>query len=102
VEATDEAGHAGDVAQKVKALEFWDRRILADLVPGLDALGPWRLLMLPDHATPLTTRTHTPDPVPYLLVDSEVDGPGGVFTEPGVVDAPLVPGHSLMPTLLSR
>ena len=102
VEATDEAGHAGDVAQKVEALEFWDRRILADLVPGLDALGPWRLLMLPDHATPLTTRTHTPDPVPYLLVDSEVDGPGGVFTEPGVVDAPLVPGHSLMPTLLSR
>jgi len=102
VEATDEAGHAGDVAQKIEALESWDRRILADLVPGLDALGPWRMLMLPDHATPLTTRTHTPDPVPYLLVDSEVDGPGGVFTEPGVADALLVPGHSLIPMLLSR
>ena len=102
VEATDEAGHAGDVADKVEALENWDRRILADLVPGLDALGPWRLLMLPDHATPLTTRTHTPDPVPYLLVDSEVDGEGGVFTEPGVADAPLVPGHTLLGTLLSR
>jgi 2,3-bisphosphoglycerate-independent phosphoglycerate mutase len=102
VEATDEAGHAGDVAQKVKALEFWDRRILADLVPGLDTLGPWRLLMLPDHATPLTTRTHTSDPVPYLLVDSEVGGPGGVFTESGVAGAPLVPGHSLMSALLSR
>ncbi len=102
VEATDEAGHAGDVGQKIEALESWDRRILADLVPGLDALGPWRMLMLPDHATPLTTRTHTPDPVPYLLVDSEVDGPGGVFTEPGVADALLVPGHSLIPMLLSR
>ncbi len=102
VEATDEAGHAGDVADKVEALEFWDRRILADLIPGLDAMGPWRLLMLPDHATPLTTRTHTPDPVPYLLVDSAVDGPGGVFTEPGVADAPLVAGHRLLPALLGR
>ena len=101
VEATDEAGHAGDVAAKVEALENWDRRIIADLVPGLDALGPWRLLMLPDHATPLTTRTHTGDPVPYLLVDSQVDGPGGSFTERGVVDAPVVPGHQLMPRLLA-
>ena len=101
VEATDEAGHAGDVAAKVEALENWDRRIIADLVPGLDALGPWRLLMLPDHATPLTTRTHTGDPVPYLLVDSQVDGPGGSFTERAVVDAPVVPGHQLMPRLLA-
>jgi 2,3-bisphosphoglycerate-independent phosphoglycerate mutase len=96
------AGHAGDVAAKVKALEDWDTRILAGLIPGLDALGPWRLLMLPDHATPLTTRTHTPDPVPYLLVDSRVDGPGGVFTENGVADAPLVKGHLLLPQLLER
>ena len=53
VEATDEAGHAGDVDEKVQALENWDRRILADLVGGLDELGPWRMLLLPDHATPL-------------------------------------------------
>ena len=58
VEATDEAGHAGDVEAKVEALENWDKRILKDLIPGLDDLGPWRMLMLPDHATPLTTRTH--------------------------------------------
>jgi 2,3-bisphosphoglycerate-independent phosphoglycerate mutase len=101
VEATDEAGHAGDVAEKVAALEHWDSRILADLVPGLDALGPWRLLMLPDHATPLTTRTHTPDPVPYLLVDSSVDGPGGTFTEVGVTALDPVPGHALMGRLLA-
>ena len=101
VEATDEAGHSGHVADKVEALENWDRRILADLIPGLDAMGPWRLLMLPDHATPLTTRTHTSDPVPYLLVDSEVDGAGGVFTEAGVADAPIVAGHMLVPRLLA-
>ena len=79
VEATDEAGHAGDVEEKVRALENWDRRILAGLVEGLDELGPWRLLLLPDHATPLRLRTHTHDPVPYLLVDSAATGPGGTL-----------------------
>ena len=100
VEASDEAGHAGNVEEKVRALENWDRRILADLVPGLDRLGPWRLLMLPDHATPLALRTHTPDPVPYLLVDSEQPGAGGTYTESGVADAPLVAGHELMGRLV--
>ena len=82
VEASDEAGHAGDVAEKVKALENWDRRILAPLVDALDMddFRPWRLLLLPDHATPLALRTHTSDSVPYLLVDSEVDGAVGVYT----------------------
>jgi len=101
VEASDEAGHAGDVEEKVRALENWDRRILADLIPGLDRLGPWRLLLLPDHATPLALRTHTSDPVPYLLVDSERPGPGGVYTESGVADLPIVPGHELMSRLVS-
>lgn len=102
VEATDEAGHAGDHAEKVRALEHWDRRILTDLVAGLDELGDWRLLLLPDHATPLELKTHTPDPVPYLLVDSRVDGPGGVYTEEGAADAGTLPGHALLPRLLSR
>jgi 2,3-bisphosphoglycerate-independent phosphoglycerate mutase len=101
VEATDEAGHAGDVEEKVKALENWDRRILAGLVEGLDRLGPWRMLLLPDHATPLGIRTHTSDPVPYLLVDSRTDGPGGTYTEAGVVDLEVVPGHDLMARLVS-
>ena len=101
VEATDEAGHAGDVDEKVRALENWDQRILAGLVEGLDAMGDWRLLLLPDHATPLRLKTHTPDPVPYLLVDSRHDGPGGTYTEDGVAGADAVPGHSLMARLTS-
>jgi len=102
VEATDEAGHAGNVEEKVRALENWDSRILADLLPALDDMGPWRLLMLPDHATPLATRTHSSDPVPFLLADSAVDGPGGSYTELGVADAPIAAGHELMGRLLSR
>jgi 2,3-bisphosphoglycerate-independent phosphoglycerate mutase len=101
VEASDEAGHAGDLDAKVEALENWDRRILGPLVEGLDGLGPWRLLLLPDHATPLRIRTHTTDPVPYLLVDSGTDGPGGAYPEAGVADAPVRPGHSLMARLVT-
>jgi 2,3-bisphosphoglycerate-independent phosphoglycerate mutase len=101
VEATDEAGHAGNLEEKVKALEAWDRRILADLVDGLDALGSWRLLLLPDHPTPVELKTHTTDSVPYLLVDSATDGPGGTYTEAATAGAPEIPGHLLMGRLLS-
>ena len=102
VEATDEAGHAGDVDEKVAALEHWDRRILGPLVDGLDALGPWRLLLLPDHATPLARKTHTSEPVPWLLVDSEGDGAGGTYSEAATAGAPVVPGHELMGRLVAR
>jgi 2,3-bisphosphoglycerate-independent phosphoglycerate mutase len=111
VEATDEAGHAGDVGEKVKALENWDRRILAGLVEGLDRLGDWRLLLLPDHATPLRLKTHTSEPVPYLLVDSRRAGPalsapaaaraGGRYTEADTAGSPPVPGHELMGRLVA-
>ena len=100
VEATDEAGHAGNLEEKVKALEAWDRRILTDLVAGLDAMGPWRMLLLPDHPTPVELKTHTTDSVPYLLVDSSVAGPGGIYTEPGTAHCPDVPGHELMGRLV--
>jgi 2,3-bisphosphoglycerate-independent phosphoglycerate mutase len=104
VEASDEAGHAGNVEEKVKALENWDRRILKPLVNALDMddFRPWRLLLLPDHATPLALRTHTSDSVPYMLVDSEVDGPGGVYTEAGTAACRPVPGHGLMTHLLTQ
>ena len=101
VEATDEAGHAGDADEKVRALENWDSRILADLVPALDEMGEWRMLMLPDHATPLDLRTHTSDPVPYLLVGSGIDPEGGTYTEAGVADRPVVAGHELISRLLA-
>jgi 2,3-bisphosphoglycerate-independent phosphoglycerate mutase len=101
IEATDEAGHAGDVGEKVAALERWDALVLADLVTGLERLGPWRLLFVPDHATPLALRTHTSDPVPYLIADSRAHGAGGVYTERGVAGAPVVPGHELMARLVS-
>jgi 2,3-bisphosphoglycerate-independent phosphoglycerate mutase len=101
VEATDEAGHAGDVAEKVRALENWDARILAPLVAELDReFRPWRLLLLPDHPTPTALKTHSSDPVPYLLVDSESRGRGGSFTEAATAGLAAVPGHTLMSHLV--
>ncbi len=100
VEATDEAGHAGDLDEKITALEHWDRRILGGLVDGLDQLGPWRLLLLPDHATPVELKTHTSDSVPYLLAGSAGDGPGGTYSEPATATCPAVPGHHLMGRLV--
>jgi 2,3-bisphosphoglycerate-independent phosphoglycerate mutase len=102
IEATDEAGHAGDLGEKVTALENWDRRVLGPLTDGLDALGPWRLLLLPDHATPVALRTHTSDPVPWLLVDSEADGAGGTYSEAGVAGSAVIAGHELMGRLTAR
>jgi len=101
VEATDEAGHAGDVEEKVRSLERWDAEILTDLVAGLDQIGPWRLLLLPDHATPLNLRTHTADPVPYLLVGDGVAATGGTYSEAGVADLPVLAGHDLMRRLVA-
>jgi 2,3-bisphosphoglycerate-independent phosphoglycerate mutase len=101
VEATDEAGHAGNLDEKVKALENWDSRILAGLVEGLDGLGPWRMLLLPDHPTPVRLKTHTSDSVPYLLFDSKHEQSGGVYSEPATAAAVPVPGHELMGRLVS-
>jgi 2,3-bisphosphoglycerate-independent phosphoglycerate mutase len=101
VEATDEAGHQGLVDVKVDALERWDREIIGPIVDALDARGErYRLLLLPDHATPCAIKTHTADPVPYLLFDSAVDGPGGTYSEPGVAAAPALPAHTLLPRLV--
>jgi 2,3-bisphosphoglycerate-independent phosphoglycerate mutase len=102
IEATDEAGHAGNLEEKITALENWDRRVLADLIPGLDAMGPWRMLLLPDHPTPVELKTHTTDSVPYLLGGRAVDGPGGTYTEPATAGCTDVPGHELMARLVTQ
>jgi 2,3-bisphosphoglycerate-independent phosphoglycerate mutase len=100
VEATDEAGHQGNVAEKVRALEQWDHEVIGPLVEALSP-SPFRILLLPDHATPCAIKTHTSEPVPYLLFDATADGPGGVYTERGVARGEPIPAHTLMSRLLS-
>lgn len=71
VEAPDEMGHQGSVEKKVQAIEYLDKRVIGPLTKALDQDGiSYRLLVLPDHPTPIRVRTHTSDSVPYLLYDS--------------------------------
>ncbi len=71
VEAPDEMGHQGLVAEKIQAIENIDKYIVKTLVEEFKRLGEdYRILILPDHPTPICIRTHSSEPVPYLLYDS--------------------------------
>ena len=71
VEAPDEMGHQGSAERKVQAIEYLDERIIRYVKEAMDASGEdYRMLVLPDHPTPIEVRTHTSEPVPYLLYDS--------------------------------
>lgn len=71
LEASDEMAHQGSVEKKLKAIENVDRKVVGPLVEKLEASGEdFRLMVLPDHPTPIRLRTHTSDSVPYMLYDS--------------------------------
>ena len=75
VEAPDEMGHQGSVDRKVKAIEYLDEKVIRPVKKAMDASGEdYRMLILPDHPTPIACRTHTSDPIPYLLYDSTDTG----------------------------
>ena len=73
VEAPDEMGHQGSVERKIQAIENLDSRVIKIVKEGLDASGePYKMLIMPDHPTPICLRTHVSDPVPYMIYDSHV------------------------------
>lgn len=67
VEAPDECGHRGEAENKVRAIELIDEKILGPMLEELEQYDDYRILIMPDHPTPLSTRTHAADPVPFLL-----------------------------------
>ena len=82
VEAPDECGHRGEAENKVKAIELIDKKILAPVLEELEKQGEYRVLIAPDHPTPLITKTHARDPVPFLIYDNKKNlGGVEVFTE---------------------
>ena len=82
-EAPDECGHRGEPENKVKAVEYIDRRALKPMLEYLEGSGDeFRILIMPDHPTPLDTMTHSAEPVPYIIYDSRVKKNGiASFTE---------------------
>ena len=71
VEAPDEASHKGSFTEKIQAIEDFDAKIVQPVLDGLSQSGEaFRILVLPDHPTPLSLKTHSADPVPFILYDS--------------------------------
>lgn len=81
VEAPDECGHQGDTEGKVRAIELIDELIVGPLLAGLgEAAEDYTILVMPDHPTPLGIKTHTSDPIPYLIYCSKAHQTSGITT----------------------
>jgi 2,3-bisphosphoglycerate-independent phosphoglycerate mutase len=74
LEAPDEASHNGNLKDKIRAIEDFDRKIVGPILRGLEEIGDFRVLTLPDHPTPLVLKTHSPEPVPFVVYSSEDTG----------------------------
>jgi len=70
VEAPDEAGHSGNSRDKIRAIEDFDAFVVGTVLKGMESFDEYRILLLPDHATPIEVRTHTDEPVPFVIYDS--------------------------------
>jgi 2,3-bisphosphoglycerate-independent phosphoglycerate mutase len=106
MEAPDEMGHQGSLERKIKAIEYLDSRVLSTVVEKMDASGEdYRILVMPDHPTPIACRTHTSDPVPYMLYDSRKDEQSdGLYNEADAKKSGIVveQGYTLMSKLLEK
>lgn len=105
VEAPDEMGHSGSIPNKMLSAEYIDRRVVGRVLDKMNASRvPYRLLILPDHPTPIRCRTHTTDPVPYLLYDYQktVSGTRGFNEKTAAASGNVVSnGYELLNKLIS-
>jgi len=107
VEAPDEAGHMGDLQVKIDAIEAFDKKIVGPILEGMNHFKRHKVLVLPDHPTPLSVRSHTADPVPYVIYSSEdggrsTHGKGKRFDELSAVQSGITieKGHQLIERFL--
>jgi 2,3-bisphosphoglycerate-independent phosphoglycerate mutase len=99
IEAPDEAGHEGNVHEKIRAIENIDKKIIGPVFDALKKYNEFRILILPDHYTPISKRTHTSEPVPFTIYDTDSKQKSGLsFSEPNAKQTGLrvKKGHELM------
>ena len=105
VEATDEAGHEGKAEVKKKALESIDAQIIGPVLAELKKYSEWRILVMPDHPTPVSTKGHVGDPIPFAIGGSDI-APGSKlpFSESNAAKTGVLfdPGFELMKKFLVR
>jgi len=84
VEAPDEAGHRGELETKIRAIEEIDEKVVKEIIAGLQDFPDFKVMVLSDHPTPLSLRTHTREAVPFVICHKGADlsNPGGEFSEP--------------------
>ncbi|GAB0056302.1 2,3-bisphosphoglycerate-independent phosphoglycerate mutase [Candidatus Magnetaquicoccaceae bacterium FCR-1] len=105
VESPDEAGHAGRMDYKLKAIEDFDARLVGPVLEALARRGPFRAMALPDHPTPLVTKTHDPGPVPFAMVGHGIAPDGNQVYDENLLRSASVtfdPGIRLMPYFLNH
>ncbi len=111
IEATDEAGHIGNVEEKIKAFENIDKKILGNILMSMDKFSDdFKLLFLPDHYTPITVKAHTSDIVPYLIYSTkelilspaQIEGKGIEFSDCAVekISLPAIEAYELLDVLI--
>ena len=105
VEAPDEAGHMGSLKEKIKAIEKFDREVVGPVTDGLREMGgAYRILVATDHYTPVSIRTHSAGPVPFVIYDSmnPVDNPDAAWNETAAKKSPLLldDGYTIMTRLI--
>jgi 2,3-bisphosphoglycerate-independent phosphoglycerate mutase len=104
IEAPDEAGHLGSIDKKVEAIENVDKRCLGVIMEGLKEVERFRILVVPDHVTPIEIKTHASDPVPFALYSSFEPASAALpFDEKAVEETKLrvEEGHHLIDLLLT-
>ena len=103
VEAPDEAGHMGNIEAKIKAISDFDEKVVGGMLNELGGFGDYKILVLPDHPTPISIKTHTREPVPFAIYSSVesadyVDRYDEFAAKEGIFG--LVEGHRLMSLLI--
>jgi len=106
IEAPDECGHRHEIENKVKSIEYIDKLVIGTLLEGLSAYDSYSIMVLPDHPTPLSLRTHTSEPVPYIIYTKGSEKSSGVagydeFQADGT-GIFIKEGHTLMDRFLAR
>ncbi len=105
VEAPDEAGHMGNIEAKIKAISDFDEKVVGGMLNELAGFGDFKLMVLPDHPTPISVKTHTREPVPFAIYSSTesadyVDRFDEFSAKEGIYG--LMEGHRLMNLLIKK
>ncbi|MCD6296028.1 MAG: alkaline phosphatase family protein, partial [Deltaproteobacteria bacterium] len=107
VEAPDEAGHNGNIGEKIQAIEAFDKKVVGSVLDGLQRFEDYRIMVASDHYTPICKKTHTSEPAPFAWAGKKElasvrKGPG--FTEESAIQSGLLfeKGHDLMPAFLGQ